>query len=241
MTDDLSADVLAAALPRRQVRAYPALLSTEADALSWARRGAPHGAVVVADYQASPRGRGGLPWKVHPGQDLGFSLILRSPLPAEREGWLYTVAVCGLADVLGAGTTIAWPDEIRRPDTGAEDAVVGAVGVHAEFGPAGVDWAVVNILVPGVGQPRGPVLGRLVGVIEARLASPAVEVLGDYVTRCSTIGTRVRARLIPLGPSGREVIGRAVDALADGALVIATDEGNRVAVRPQHVGVLEHV
>ncbi|HWH34036.1 MAG TPA: hypothetical protein VNT56_01805 [Acidimicrobiales bacterium] len=55
--DDLSAGVLAAALPDRPLRSYPAPLSTEADALAWARAGAPVGAVVVADYQAAPRGR----------------------------------------------------------------------------------------------------------------------------------------------------------------------------------------
>ena len=64
---DLDPDVLAQALPGRPVRSYPALLSTDADAQAWARTGASAGAVVVADYQASPRGRGGLPWTVRPG------------------------------------------------------------------------------------------------------------------------------------------------------------------------------
>ena len=59
--DDLSAEALAAVLPGRPIRAYPALLSTEADALAWARAGAPSGALVAAAYQAAPRCRAGLP------------------------------------------------------------------------------------------------------------------------------------------------------------------------------------
>src|SRR5919109_1184709 len=129
---DLSADSLAAALPGRAVRTYPALLSTEADALAWARSGAPAGALVVADYQASPRGRAGLEWRVRPGGDLAFSLVLRPDLPAEREGWLYRVAASGLADVAGEEATIQWPDEVRRGETRG-----AGVGIHVELGPAG--------------------------------------------------------------------------------------------------------
>ncbi|MDQ4130536.1 MAG: hypothetical protein M3133_06040, partial [Actinomycetota bacterium] len=77
-------------MPGRPVRTYPAILSTSADAFAWARAGAPEGALVVADYQAAPRGRAGLPWEVRPGEGLGFSLVLRPELPPEREGWLYT-------------------------------------------------------------------------------------------------------------------------------------------------------
>lgn len=55
LSTDLSAHALAEALPGRPVRSYPAMLSTEADALAWARAGADDGAVVVAGYQAAPR------------------------------------------------------------------------------------------------------------------------------------------------------------------------------------------
>ncbi|MEJ7744106.1 MAG: hypothetical protein WKF73_17135, partial [Nocardioidaceae bacterium] len=53
VTDDLGPGAITAALGDRPVRAYPALLSTEAVGMAWAREGAPSGAVVVADYQAS--------------------------------------------------------------------------------------------------------------------------------------------------------------------------------------------
>lgn len=230
---DIAADALGEVLPDRPLRSYPALLSTGADALAWARAGAPEGAVVVADYQASPRGRGGLPWEVHPGEGLGFSIVLRPDLTADREGWLYSVAVSGLADVLEPGT-IAWPDEVVVGDGRA-----ALVGVHAELGPAGVDWAVVSVLVPQATPPRGPLLARVVDAIETRYRSADGDVLADYRPRCTTLGRTVRARMVPLGPAGVEVEGTAVDCLADGALVLAGDGGRRVAVRPQHLGALD--
>lgn len=236
LDDDLTADALAAELPGRPVRSYPALLSTEADALAWARAGAPDGAVVVAGYQASPRGRAGLPWQVRQGTGLAFSLILRPELPADREGWVYTVATSGLADAVGADASIAWPDEIRRGQQRA-----GAVGAWVELAAEGVSWAVVNLLVPGVAPPRGPVLARIVEAIGRSQRTPAEVVLAGYRARCATLGMAVRARLIPLGPSGPRVQGTAVDVLADGALVIETATGRRVAVRPQNLGLLEVV
>jgi BirA family transcriptional regulator, biotin operon repressor / biotin---[acetyl-CoA-carboxylase] ligase len=236
LDEDLVAEALAADLPGRLVRSYPALLSTEADALAWARSGAPEGAVVVAGYQVSARGRAGLPWEVRQGSGLAFSLILRPELPAEREGWVYTVATLGLADTLGEGATIAWPDEVRRAGTRA-----GAVGAWVELGAEGVRWAVVNLLVPGVAPPRGPMLARVVEAVEARLRAGTDAVLDDYRARCETLGRPVRARLIPLGPSGPRVQGRAVDVLADGAMLIQTARGTRVAVRPQNLGLLDEL
>jgi BirA family biotin operon repressor/biotin-[acetyl-CoA-carboxylase] ligase len=234
--DDLSTEGVSEALAERAVRVYPALLSTGADALAWARAGAPEGAVVVAEYQASPRGRGGLEWRVEPGVTLAFSLILRPAIPAEREGWMYTVASSGVADTAGSSAAIAWPDEIVEGESR-----VAAVGIDVELGPHGCEWAVVNVLIPKASRPRVALLRDLVDAIEARYRSTPEDVLADYLNRLTTIGRRVRARLIPLGPSGPQVTGIAVGALMDGALLIETDGGRRVAVRPQNLGLLEEV
>ncbi|MDP8958864.1 MAG: hypothetical protein M3N51_06615 [Actinomycetota bacterium] len=234
MSGDLTDKALAPLLPGRPLRAFPALLSTEAEALAWARSGAPDGAVVVAGYQASPRGRAGRPWKISEGEGLGFSLILHPDLPPEREGWLYTVAACALAEVLGDDAAIRWPDEVRR-----DGAWSGGVGVQTHLGLLEVDWAVVNLMVEKAGIPRGSLLAHIVEGIEERSRLDPQEVLRSYLPRLETLGRRVRARLIPLGPAGPQVEGTAVDARPDGALVLETESGSRVAVRPQHLGMLE--
>lgn len=127
-------DEVVSALAGREVRAYPALVSTEADALAWARAGASSGSVVVAGHQVSPRGRGGFPWEIDPGRDIAFSMVLRPGLPPEREGWVYVVAVSALADVIGG--RIAWPDEVRV-DGGRAGAVSVQVGPELEWAEIG--------------------------------------------------------------------------------------------------------
>ena len=231
---DLSEDALREALPGRAIRAYPAVLSTAADALAWARAGAPSGSLVVADYQASARGRAGLEWRVKAGRDLGFSLVLRLELPPHREGWVYTVATSALADVVGEGATIAWPDEVLLSARRA-----ASVGVDVHLGPSRCEWAIVNVVVPDARPTRVEALKRAVEQIETRSGEAADRVLGDYLPRLTTLGRRVRARLVPMGPGGPEVEGRAVGALMDGALLIQTDEHRRIAVRPQNLGLLD--
>lgn len=237
VTDDLGADVVAAVLgPHRQVRSYPALLSTEAAALAWAHQGAPEGAVVVADYQASPRGRGGLPWRVTPGRGLGFTLIRRPLLPPEREGWPYVAALTGLRDVVGGeDARIDWPDTVHAPD----GEVLARLGVHVELAAGGIEYAGITVLVEPATPPRAPLLGHLVTALEARLDQPAELVLADFRARCGTLGRVVRALLIPVGPGGPEVEGEAVDVRSDGALVLLTRAGRRVAVPPQNLARLE--
>lgn len=233
---DLDTGALQEHLGDRAVRAYPAQLSTEATAMAWARDGAPDGAVVVADYQASPRGRGGLPWTVRPGQGLGFTVVLRPDLSPDREGWPYVAALLGLHDVVGrSGASLVWPDEVHTPS----GAVLARLGVHVELGPGSTQWLTVTALVERAQPPRGPLLAAVLAAVTERLAAPAEEVLADYRPRCTTFGLQRRARLIPMGPGGPEVTGEAVDVLADGALVLLTAKGNRVAVPPHDLGLLE--
>ncbi|MDP9444620.1 MAG: hypothetical protein M3P83_09850 [Actinomycetota bacterium] len=239
MIDDLDEAALSRSLRRRAVRTFPALVSTEAHAQAWARSGAPSGALVVADYQAAPRGRAGWPWRSEPGRGLGFSLVLRPPLPPEREGWCYLVAAVALRDVVApADSRLEWPDVVHDPRTGARRA---AVAVHADLGQPGRAWVVVTVLVEGAEPPRGDLLGRCVTGIERRFTDDEGAVLSTYRSACSTLGRDVCARMVPLGPSGVQIRGRAVDVLGDGALVVLTDRGHRVAVRPQHLGILDDV
>lgn len=232
---DLDPRPVAAELGTREVRAYPALLSTEAEAMAWARAAGPDGSVVVADYQASPRGRGGLPWEVSPGVGLGFSLVLRPALEPARQGWLYTVATRAIADVLEEGPVdIRWPDELYHGPRR-----VAAVGVHAEEEAQGLAWAVVTVLLEGAVPPRAPLLARTVAAIERRLAQDTDEVLAEHEAVCHTLGRQVCARLVPLGPAGTSIEGEAVGCRADGSLAIETGPGRRIAVPPRDLGRLE--
>jgi BirA family transcriptional regulator, biotin operon repressor / biotin---[acetyl-CoA-carboxylase] ligase len=236
---DLARAPLDELLPGRPLRTFPAMMSTEAEALRWARTGAVAGSVVVTGYQASPRGRSGLSYadQFTPGRGLGCSLVVRPDLPEEREGWLYTAAIVGVHDVIAETrppTTIEWPD---RCLTGGR--TTAAVGVHGEPGGGRIVWAVITILVPDAEPPRGPLLAALLDGVETRLAQDPEEVLADGRIRCGTLGRRVLARVLPMGAASPSFLGVAVDLLDDGGLRIATDDGPRVVVRPQSLGALD--
>jgi BirA family transcriptional regulator, biotin operon repressor / biotin---[acetyl-CoA-carboxylase] ligase len=235
---DLGRGQLEPHLPGRPLRTFPAMMSTEAEALRWARAGASAGSLVVAGYQASPRGRSGLSYadRFVPGRGLGCSLVVRPELVEEREGWLYLAAILGVHDVVGdgdPGSAIEWPDRCVTDGT-----ATAAVGVHAEPASGRVAWAVVTLLVPDAAPPRGPLLAALVDHVEARLRQDPVPVLDDARRRCATLGRRVVAELLPMGPAAPSVVGVAVDLVEDGGLCIATDGGPRIVVRPQSLGVL---
>jgi BirA family biotin operon repressor/biotin-[acetyl-CoA-carboxylase] ligase len=53
--------------------------STNDDAKTGARAGAPHGSLWVADTQSAGRGRQGRRWESAPGENLHFSVLLRIP------------------------------------------------------------------------------------------------------------------------------------------------------------------
>lgn len=236
MTDRLDGEALSAELGDRPFRFFPAILSAAAEAQSWARQEGPHGAVVAAGYEAAPRGRAGRPWEVDASRDVSFSQVVRTGLSPEREGWLYAATVAALAEVAGAGAEVHWPDSVMR---GARP--VAHVGIHAELGPARVDWAVVTVLLRSPASSPAAAIGRTAEALDRSLEREPARVLEDLRSRCATLGGRVRALMIPMGPGGPRVEGTAADLKDDGALVIVTPAGGRIAVRPQHLGELEAV
>lgn len=236
LVGDMGAKQLEGLLPGRPMRAYPAALSTDADALAWARAGARSGSLVVAEYQASPRGRGGIEWTTPRGEGFVFSLVLRPSAPTMKDGWLYLAASCGLADALGEEARLRWPDEVFTPEGRA-----AACAVQVDEAEAGVEWAVITVLVERVGPPRAPLLARIVEAIEQRAAAPAMRVTADYRRGCDTIGQQVLARLVPMGPAGKLVAGEAVAVFPDGSLVVRTEGGRRAMVPPASLGTIEVV
>jgi BirA family biotin operon repressor/biotin-[acetyl-CoA-carboxylase] ligase len=237
---DLTREAVDQALPGRPTRVYPALLSTEAEATAWARAGAPDGAVVVADYQVSARGRAGLPLTSRLGEGLGFSIVLRPDLPIDREGWPYLVGSLAVAGGLDQGlddepTRVCWPDRV----TSGDGTHLADLGLQVGLSQDTVAWAVLTVLVATAHPPRPPLLARLVEALEHHGQQSAEGTLEEYRRRCSSLGCWLRALMVPLGPGGPEVTGEAVDVLPDGALVLRTRQGNRVAIPPMSLGLLE--
>jgi BirA family transcriptional regulator, biotin operon repressor / biotin---[acetyl-CoA-carboxylase] ligase len=234
MVDDLNEEAIRRALPDRPVRYYPALVTTEADALAWTHDDAPAGALVVAEHQVAARNRAGFVWETRGDAAVGFSLVLRPGLPVHREGWLFAVTGAALVDVAGPDAAIIWPDEVtvdRRRWAGFT--------VRTESEGHELAAAIVSVVLDAPEANHPQVLARTVRAIEARLAADEEETRVLVAERCATIGRSVTARLVPLGPTGQRVSGLAVDIKRDGALVLRTRDERRMAVRPHAVGLLE--
>jgi BirA family biotin operon repressor/biotin-[acetyl-CoA-carboxylase] ligase len=225
-------EALKAFMPEREIRCYPALLSTEAEAQSWARSRAPVGAVVIADYQASPRSRGGLPWKI-PDRGTGFSVIVKPKYLEHQEGRIYVAATTALSDI-ATSPEITWPDR-----TWDGDRHLGAVAVYAELELLRVLWAVVSFMVDDVGEKPEQLVATILINLDARLEQNPEDLISEYEDMLATIGRPVTAHLIPMGPNGRRISGTALGVDIDGSLKIGSGNGEGVAVRPQHVGILD--
>lgn len=231
--EPLTVESVETELPGRPVRVHQGVVSTEADARAWARQGAPSGSVVVAEHQIAARGRSARPWHVEPGRDVGLSIVLRPQLPAEREGWIWLLGSLALGDVLGSGHDLHWPDQARQGG-----ALTGAVVVHADHDGSVVRSAVLSAMLVRPGPRRTVALGRFVESVERWLGTEVEAVLAGYRTRCATLGTEIRARLVPLTPDAATVVGRASDVRPDGSIVVETSDDRRVAIPPSALGSL---
>ena len=80
-----------------------------------AKKGAPHGLVVVADEQTAGRGRHGRRWVSAPGRDLLASILFR-PRPAVLPEIQFIAALAAVEVVrttTGRLPSIKWPNDIR--------------------------------------------------------------------------------------------------------------------------------
>jgi BirA family transcriptional regulator, biotin operon repressor / biotin---[acetyl-CoA-carboxylase] ligase len=94
----------------------PVTDSTNSDALTAARRGAPHGTVFFADEQTAGRGRGGHQWLSVAGDGLYVSVVLRLAVFSDRLLLLPLAAGLAAARAVDEGTgltvDIRWPNDL---------------------------------------------------------------------------------------------------------------------------------
>ena len=131
----------------------PSTGSTNSDAMTAARAGAPHGSVYFADEQTAGRGRGNHTWHSTAGEGLYVSTIVRLPIPAVRLPLLPLAAGLAAAEAIrsvsGLAVDLRWPNDllIGPRKTG---------GILAEAGssPKGLPHAVVVGIGINVHQRR---------------------------------------------------------------------------------------
>jgi BirA family biotin operon repressor/biotin-[acetyl-CoA-carboxylase] ligase len=147
---DLAAleSVLAGTLFAGKVHFSPTTGSTNSDAMSAARSGAPHGSVYFADEQTAGRGRGNHGWHSAAGEGLYVSVLLRLPIPAVPLPLLPLATGLAAADairsVTGLDVDLRWPNDLLIGERKAGGILVEA-GNDSERPPHAVPGIGINV------------------------------------------------------------------------------------------------
>ena len=227
--------------------------STMDEAGSLQRQGAPHGTLVVADYQRAGRGRKGRTWVSARGQNLLFSLLLdarRAPEPALLP-LVVGVAVAAAIDRLVAQfrprdrevrPQVKWPNDVviaGHKVAGAlcdrrGDLVMVGVGVTCNQRrglPAGPYPARSLRQLLGVRVDRWALLERILGLLHDGLGADSPDSAEGRLSAVSSIepwlygaGLEVSIDEAPRGLPDR---GTVVGIADDGALRVR-DAGGRI-------------
>jgi BirA family biotin operon repressor/biotin-[acetyl-CoA-carboxylase] ligase len=206
------------------------------------------GAVLVAEYQRTGRGRLDRRWASPPRAGLTFSVLLRPSASASLWGWLPLltgVAVRdAVAELTGLDAALKWPNDVllgaaRHKAAGILAQVVGdaaVVGVGLNVTTTAdelpVDTATSLAIEGGAAPDRTELLVAILAELGARYtqwdaAGGDAEVsglAGDYRDRCATIGRDV----VVSGTDGDSYQGRATGVDADGRLVLTNDGRQRL-------------
>ena len=189
--------------------------STNDDALSLARGGAPHGTAVAARRQTAGRGRRGHAWE-SPDGNLYLSVVLRPRVDPTRLPGLAAACGLGVLDALEAfdisnEAQLKWPNDLlarglklagilvetARDDAGRTFAVCG-VGVNVGLAPRGL--GAICLAELGGTPPFSALAERLrtgvVSRVDAWAAAPGERPLdgirSDYLARLAWLGEKVR-------------------------------------------------
>ncbi|MGH2628600.1 MAG: biotin--[acetyl-CoA-carboxylase] ligase [Anaerolineales bacterium] len=223
--------------------------STNDHAAELARRGAPHGTLVLADEQTAGRGRRGRRWLTPAGSGLAMSLVLRPEQagPSSAAAWntLGALAVSEALRGLGGQAVVKWPNDVLlggRKVSGvlAEAAWQGdrmeflilGIGVNVLPGsvppPEELDFPATS-LEAEIGRPvdRHDLVARIIG----ELAAWAPKAAGDGWRRAVEERLAYRGQPVLVRDETGEVRGTLLGLDPDGRLILDTGEGG-----PRRVG-----
>ncbi len=236
---------------------YDTIDSTNTQAKALAKRGAPHGAVLMAKQQTAGRGRMGRSFHSPAADGLYLSVILRPNCPPEQLMHLtcaVAVAVCdGIEKVTGFRPGIKWINDLV-----AGKRKLGGILTELSIDPTTqlVDFAVVGIGINCFQKPsafppelreiaislqthtgKAPDLPRLSGAIivelwnmDKILLSQKEQIMLRYKNDCITLGQDV---ILLRGSEKRS--GTALDLDSDGQLIVRFADGKVEAVNSGEV------
>jgi BirA family biotin operon repressor/biotin-[acetyl-CoA-carboxylase] ligase len=187
VTSDLSGSIFSGKLHH-----LPVTQSTNIDAMTAGRLGAPHGSVWIADEQTAGRGRSDHEWLSAASEGLYISVLLRLGVPPARLLLLPLAAGLATAEAVrsaaGLEADLRWPNDLligpRKAggilaEAASGFAVVGiGINVHQRSFPDGLATPATSLdLVAGRRVSRQALLVELLKALQFE-----AEVLSDPVT-----------------------------------------------------------
>ncbi|MCY3916004.1 MAG: biotin--[acetyl-CoA-carboxylase] ligase [Chloroflexi bacterium] len=231
----LSQDLLEKYLTR-PFKYFERVESSNDEALAWLEAGAPEGAAVIANEQTRGRGRRGRYWHTPPNVALALSLILKPEsalLP--RLNMVAALGVYDLARETGCEAVgIKWPNDVQVNglkvsgvlpeaiwEAGELRGAVLGIGVNVRLDFSGTELQDSAISLEDVVQKRldrAVLIATLLRRIDhwyCRITAPTL--FSTWKSRLNTLGQTVTVD---------GVKGVALDANAEGALLIRDDKGH---------------
>src|SRR5262245_23302552 len=222
--------------------AHEMLGSTNAEALSLARRGERGPLWVTADRQSAGRGRRARAWISEPG-NLYASLLLTASVPVGHRPELSFVAALAVYDAVAAVAghiepllTIKWPNDLLlagakfagillEGESGETGALVVGIGINCANHPGGTEYPATDLAAAGAPVSPATLFAALSAKMLERIAQwNAGEgfsgIRADWLARAAGIGEAVRVRL-----ADREIVGRLEALDPTGGLVLRLPDG----------------
>jgi BirA family biotin operon repressor/biotin-[acetyl-CoA-carboxylase] ligase len=216
--------------------------STNDEAKTLARAGAPSGTVVWADEQTAGRGRRGRVWRSPPG-NLYLSLIARpdcAPAQAAQLGFAAALALGDAIAGLGLSPSYKWPNDVllngrklagillesEMTAGGGLDFVVIGVGVNVAIAPGGIEYPATSLAAACVATTPADLLAaftRHFANWQQRWREEGFAPLRTaWLAAASGLGDEILVRL-----ARQTLCGRFLDLDADGALLLGAAGGHR--------------
>lgn len=230
----------------RQVHCFRTVDSTNSEAYQLGMKGAPEGAIVVAEGQEKGRGRLGRTWISPPFLNLYLSVILRPKIPPQQASVLTLMAAVATAEAVaecsGLSPTIKWPNDIflrGRKLAGLLNEIHSEAD-HVDFVVLGigVNLNIEENMFPPELRESATSLKRETGqpVSRRHFARGLLEKLETWYERFLAQGNdpvlrgwREKAQLgtqrVKVTSFGETWVGRARDIDSEGALLLETEGG----------------
>ncbi|MFG3339418.1 biotin--[acetyl-CoA-carboxylase] ligase [Glycomyces sp. NPDC048151] len=213
--------------------------STNADLAAAARHGAPEGKVLIAEEQASGRGRLDRQWISPARAGLTMSFLLRPTLPREQWGTLSLLTAVALEEALkavcGVHPKLKWPNDILldgRKVCGIlaqveGNAVIVGAGLNVSLTedelpvPEATSLAIAGASTLDRAQIAAAFLAHVAAVYATWNEQGPASVIERWRRNSATLGRHVAVSF----PNGRNLSGRAVGIDGSGCLEVAAEDG----------------